>query len=713
MLTSRAIRFSGGLKDALPTTEIEQDELAVAVNLDYSAIQNGRTRPGYIKYNSSRFMGIGGAIRVVGLTSFAYGLGLYRDMLIGIVPGGPSVGVYRVSGTTLNPVTAGLGVTFGTNDWPFSFVNAGKRLIAMNGDTTSFIWDGSIVTNTLYTLGIAGNVAAPVVAAGAAGNLNGAYRWAYLYRDSLNDVNSNLSPLSASLNLAALQATVTVIASGNPRVNQIQIFRTRSTGQAPMRLVTTVANAGAAIADNVGDIDLGAFPQEGGQPPNTRFGAIFNGTLFLLNNPAGANFSRLYYSNPGRVEEFPAINFIDFDEDDGGPGTGLNIVANQLVVSKQHKHMHLVGTAPGNFAQQTPVSKRGMNWAYSGTMVDDALVYADIEAPYIYDASQNKKIADANDICPVQGSWSNIANTSGAQSVASQFISDEVLALHLPRRRQVLFSCADRGDTRTPANENTQTLVWNYGQAGQPWGLYDFGFDCWGLWRDNFGGFETVMIANHAAGGWVFTLEDVRIGVAVPLQDRHNGSGTSNGTVTGIAGLVLTDAGAAFYTTGDGLMDASIVVARPSTGVTQRALISLNTGTTITVSAWPTFAPAVGDVYLIAPIRTRVRTGRVNFKSLEIDKLMKELRMRQVLPSSPVAAPAPLNAFTMSLFAEGASSATLTRQLSLATADQFVSLRNASAVGKDFQFEWDGWTVDGGRQFTDVEVDFVPIRRRP
>lgn len=89
-------------------------------------------------------------------------------------------------------------------------------------------------------------------------------------------------------------------------------------------------------------------------------------------------------------------------------------------------------------------------------------------------------------------------------------------------------------------------------------------------------------------------------------------SGTKTGTATGGSTTTITDTGASFYTSGDGLTGL-VATKQVSDGSYQSRLISSNTGTIVTVASAFTTATASGDTYYVGGIPGVLSYGRIDF----------------------------------------------------------------------------------------------------
>ncbi len=78
-------------------------------------------------------------------------------------------------------------------------------------------------------------------------------------------------------------------------------------------------------------------------------------------------------------------------------------------------------------------------------------------------------------------------------------------------------------------------------------------------------------------------------------------SGTSTGTPTGVTSTILTDSGATFYTTGDGLKGVKLRTYDSNGDLENDVVIQSNTATALTISAWDS-TPTTSSVYVIGGI---------------------------------------------------------------------------------------------------------------
>lgn len=610
------VSVAGGMNDAVTETDLLADECSLVQNRDYSESPEGETRQGHSKYNSTRFKDASSRVfRILGLTSFGYGFSsgaqTFRDIFVGKPTSGGAMELRYVTAGAGTQIEWATGFTPGTSLWPFNFATVGNRLLGSNGEMM-FSWNGDAARKA-QTLGIPTAPTAPTVAAGAGTNLTGTYRWLVVYVDSTDDVRSAAGTISASLSLSGQGAALSAIpVSGNARVNFKEIYRTKNTGAAPYFLVGTIAAATTTFADNVADFQLTTMLDAGGAPPACRFLVPYNGVVYGMNNPSGENYSTVYPSLPRRWEEFPASYAFELGGPDGQQITGAFVVGNQLIVMREHSVWHITGTNNKDRNFQEISSSVGMKWPFAGVQVANMIMFAGEDGIYVYDTATITKVKNERDIFPMQGTWDNIGNLEPSNS-----FGNEMRLWWHSARQQLLAAYREDPDS----GPNTRCLVWNTQAARKSWSKYTFGFDAIGQWRANFSNKPTTVFATEDADGYVFKLDTGNV-------DRADSAGTLTGTATAGAVTSITDSAATFDTTGEGLIGAYVWVRSATTSAEQTVKIVSNTGTKLTVSAWPTFTPASGDTYAVGSILDEFKTGRLDFEKPEIEKELLEAEMR-------------------------------------------------------------------------------------
>ena len=125
-----------------------------------------------------------------------------------------------------------------------------------------------------------------------------------------------------------------------------KIYRTRNLGKGeasdPSEVFYSVAtiynNADEVFVDYVPDSRLGATaPTDAASvlmpAPGARFASAFKGCLFI--DGGQADSSRLYHSNPGKMDTFSSLDFFDSGAREGGSITGMHPYYDNLLVFRE------------------------------------------------------------------------------------------------------------------------------------------------------------------------------------------------------------------------------------------------------------------------------------------------------------------------------------------------------------------------------------------
>lgn len=187
-------------------------------------------------------------------------------------------------------------------------------------------------------------ITAPIQAAGAqdsgvAGNLTStgpgglAYDWVFTYANSAAGAESNPSPLmDAGLSLTSKKALVTVVASNDPQVDVINIYR-RGGILAQFRLSVSTGNISGSVEDDKTDVSIisnQSLLQDNFVPFTTYdktnlvenntpyvFGP-FNGNIFFGMGITGYE-GYVFWTNPGAIDSADVANKLEVS----GPGDPL------------------------------------------------------------------------------------------------------------------------------------------------------------------------------------------------------------------------------------------------------------------------------------------------------------------------------------------------------------------------------------------------------
>jgi len=198
---------------------------------------------------------------------------------------------------------------------------------------------------TISNLGIAAPTVAPVVTVGAAGVLTGTYQYVYTYYNVADGTESAPSPISLEVAPTAQQVTASVVASTDPQVSHIWIYRI-GTSILDLTKVVELSNTTAVYADNIATASLPGpilTSTTNNAPPSGLRYLVESGGIFF-----GALGAKLYYSRDiGDPNYWPATQTINFDEDI----TGLAVSSMGLLVFTRFETYVITGYSTATFTK--------------------------------------------------------------------------------------------------------------------------------------------------------------------------------------------------------------------------------------------------------------------------------------------------------------------------------------------------------------------------
>ena len=239
---------------------------------------------------------------------------------------------YSASWHDLHTVTTGLRYKFAVHQG-FCY--------GVNGTDANF----KLYNTTVSGVGIAPPAAMPTVTDGGAGALTGKYTYVYCYKRSTpNSFIGNPSPASTELDLTSKKFHIHYVASTDPQVDYIVIYRTlnlNTSGTDPLAYykVTEVANATSSYDDETADSALTtALELDNTVPPKAKFIILHKDRLFYLNCPAEEDGGSLVrWSKVGRGDATPTANYQYLDRRDGEDITGAASIGDYLIVFKRNR----------------------------------------------------------------------------------------------------------------------------------------------------------------------------------------------------------------------------------------------------------------------------------------------------------------------------------------------------------------------------------------
>lgn len=139
--------------------------------------------------------------------------------------------------------------------------------------------------------------------------------------------------------------------------------------------------------------------------PGGKYVLVHKNRLYICGDPA--NPSRVYFSDLGSPESFPALNFTDINTNDGDVITGMAEHLDSLVIFKERSIHVLRGTGPQNFVMVDSHQSRGTVSHWTIVSIQNHLYYLARDGVYYYDG---KQIHLASDV--IRGSVMGLNNNS-------------------------------------------------------------------------------------------------------------------------------------------------------------------------------------------------------------------------------------------------------------------------------------------------------------
>lgn len=439
------------------------------------------------------------------------------------------------------------------------------------------LFDGLLARDVGFVkpTGVTNLTAGTGIGTGVTGTYSAKYTW---YDQSHTHESSITDDATASLVIVA-KARVHAKPSGTPaaQVTHWRAYvRREDTGEAYWFLVATVPIADATVTESALDSsrkEKAPLPSEN-DPPSVTFSVLCAYKGFMLGFPAAS--SDLYVSKQGDCESWHPSHLFKVGPGDGKAVRSAKVYGTQCVIQKPTKSFLLVGSALpfdiepvhsgfGNVSQDAAIEVEGRFYAW------------DLEkGPY----------------------WTDLQNWIS-------LVDDRIAALF------ATVSKVDAQDIRVEHDKTHTLIVWAVPTQGSPRKrtllLYHYGLDAWlppitGL------EFGCLRAALSNDGVKRLLMGDYRGRLWSLFEGHRDGptSGTVTGTVTAATSTTLTDAAAAFYTTGSGLVGVPVAVQDPTTGLWQWRRILSNTATVLTLdttngTAWST-TPSVAWPYVVAGI---------------------------------------------------------------------------------------------------------------
>lgn len=317
-------RFDGGLNTKATPLHGSQDQSPDLQNVIFDDSGAVETRRGYSKLNSTAIA----SAPIDFLHSYHQNNGT-RELLVSC-----NGDLYRTS-----QITAGtfelLQASHTTSGVRVLGATVQNKVFMSNGYTPPTKYDGTSVTRWgVPPLDSLGSVSLSLVAAAASG-LAGIYRYVFCGMNAygvISDISSQTTYISAASNDILLSDIPSFPASSG--VEHVLVCRNTAGVQNDYYVVTQVSNGASSVTDSNPDGWLVDYaPLDNGLPQNFTCMVVHQGRIFAASNTSSDPMF-LYYSNVDDPEIFPADSVIRVGEGDGYPISGLAILTNAVIISK-------------------------------------------------------------------------------------------------------------------------------------------------------------------------------------------------------------------------------------------------------------------------------------------------------------------------------------------------------------------------------------------
>ena len=319
--------MDGGLQTKW-TDDSAPDYMSPALQqIQYTDVGAAGLAPGYIARNTTSM----GSAPVDGLWSY-YNSVSGAEEIVAVC----NNNVYASTSTAFVAVSGGTGVFTGAVDVCMRTVT--DEVFLTNGRAYPHRYDG----DALYTVGVPTTLLSGTAAA-VVGNTAGSMTSTAVYQYALSGLNSN--SIEGSIKTITTGITLptgynNIALSGIPEwptsagVTTTKYLYRNTAGVEGLYYRVTALSAGqTSYVDTAADSSLSTSAQtDNGAMPACQFCWFHRGRLFAAGDPIYP--SRLYYSQAGQPEIWPALNFLDIGAGDGMSITGIRVMGNSVTVHK-------------------------------------------------------------------------------------------------------------------------------------------------------------------------------------------------------------------------------------------------------------------------------------------------------------------------------------------------------------------------------------------
>ena len=384
-----------------------------------------------------------------------------------------------------------------------------------------------------------------------------------------------------------------------------------------------IPNVKFILATKTRILAFGTRPKTDGTVAVTNASATVTGTSSLWTD--ALKDCTIYVDNESRgyvVDSVDSATQITLSETyAGSTDTGLSyeIVGNDSTIYYSAKHPYtakpLFWAFPANYYRR--IRRQDYTEFMGGGLIGDQPVIFKKYSHYMLTENGDDFIdTESNTKVGTCSHWSIVNDPSSGSLV---FLSNEGL-LYKTNGLEATYLGVDLSKTvdgiNTSRLEETQaiwldTKKWyiliytsNSGSATDRILIYDFRINQWVIWQIRSNCIAMIESQESSQSVWKPWIGTVGGFVYKLLTGNNLGadSGTLSGTVTGGTSTTLTDSGASFYTSDDGLKDVYVSIFDSNSDFVEEQQISSNTGTVLTTDTWTT-TPTTSHTYEIGSIR--------------------------------------------------------------------------------------------------------------
>jgi len=330
-------------------------------------------------------------------------------------------------------------------------------------------------------------------------------------------------------------------------------------------------------------------------------------TYYMYEEAAQINWSYVNSDSLPEPESFPTHYFLPVGKED--EASGIAICHNQLLLGMKNS-LHIVsGNSPTEF-RSTPIKSQKGCISHKSMANDDEdnVIFAAEDGVYITDTQEARSMTDDSIGNIFTGLNSPPWSVDKSELPNCHAVYDKMHKLYLLWVQSSGSSIIDK------------CLVFDFNKIdGVPagWSWYNISANVSAIIKDASG---TPVVHWGDTYGFVkyFDNDTTNDGAGMSGSETRRGTATAGGNAT------LTDSGATFNTTGDGLASVYVKILS-GTGIGQERRISSNTANILTVSSVWTTNPDATSVYAIGYITSYWKSKWFDFDSL-MDKLMRKIR---------------------------------------------------------------------------------------